>query len=350
MKHGGDIYRNKVNMDFSVNLNPSGAPEEMLNAVRESLKCAALYPDMEQEKIRRAIAEQEETVPECVYAGNGASELIMAAVRAVNPAKAVIFAPCFSGYEHALDAAGCKTVRYILKEENGFELTSDDLKVLDKDTDMVFICDPVNPTGRNIDDTVIDELLKKTAEYDIAVCVDESFMLMSDKALEQRQIDYVKEIKGYGKLYVIRSLTKLFAMPGIRMGYVLSSPEGIEKIREQLPEWNLPVTAEAAVIAGMKLVKDTSFVRDTAELVRTERRYLAGELEKYGMKVFDSNTSFILCKGPGKMYERLLERGVLIRDGSEDPGLGSGFYRIAVKEHESNEKLSKILGEILNED
>ena len=350
MRHGGDIYRNKVNIDFSVNLNPSGVPKEMLKAAEASIMNASVYPDIRQGKVRRVLAEYNATEPECVYAGNGASELIMAAVQAVRPANAVIFEPAFSGYKHVLNAVGCEIYHHTLKEENGFELTPDDLKVLDKDTDMVFICDPVNPVGHNISDEIIKEILAIAAVYDIAVCVDESFMLMSDKALEHRSVDYVKEIKAYKKLYVIRSVTKLFAMPGIRMGYVLSSPEGIEKIRRQLPEWNLPVTAEAAITEGIKLIKDTSFVRGTVDLIRSEREYLTDELRKYGMKVFRSNTSFVLCKGPEALYEKLLERGVLIRDCSEDFGLGYGFYRIAVKDHESNMKLTQILGEILNED
>ena len=220
-------------------------------------------------------------------------------------------------------------------------------KVLE-DTDMVFICDPVNPTGCDISDEILEEILKKSAENDIAVCVDESFMPMSDKAVEQGRIDLAKHINEYDRLYVIRSLTKLFAMPGIRMGYVLSSPEGIEKLCAQLPEWNLPVTAEAAIIEGIKLIKDTSFISDTVKLIKKEREYLTGELTKHGLKIFPGRTSFILCKGPGKLYEKLLERGVLIRDCSEDPGLGAGFFRIAVKDHESNMKLSAIIGEILD--
>ena len=348
MRHGGDIYRNKVNMDFSVNLNPTGTPEEMLNAVREALKDASLYPDIKQEKVRKAIAEYAGTSQEYVYAGNGAAELIMAVVRAVRPGKAVIFAPSFSGYEHALNAFECKTVKHVLKEDNGFELTREDLRVLDKDTDMVFICDPVNPTGRSIPEEIMGGILKKAVENDMAVCIDESFMLMSDKALEPRRIDYAGVIKKYDRLYVVRSLTKFFAMPGIRMGYVLSSPEGIEKLRAQLPEWNLPVTAEAAIIEGIKLIKDTDIVRRSSEVIKQEREYLEGELKNLGLKVFDSSTSFILCKGPGMLYEKLLERGVLIRDCSEDPGLGCGFYRIAVKDHESNVKLSAIIGEILD--
>ncbi|MCR5120286.1 MAG: aminotransferase class I/II-fold pyridoxal phosphate-dependent enzyme [Lachnospiraceae bacterium] len=348
MRHGGDIYRNKVNMDFSVNLNPTGTPEEMLNAVREALKDASLYPDIKQEKVRKAIAGYVGTSPECVYAGNGAAELIMAVVRAVRPERTLIFDPAFSGYEHALNAVGCRIIRHTLKEENGFELTRDDLKLFDKDTDMVFICDPVNPTGCNIPDEIIEEILKKAVENDIAVCVDESFMLLSKKALMPRRTDYAAAIREYGKLYIIRSLTKFFAMPGIRMGYVLSSPEGIDKIRRQLPEWNLPVTAEAAVIEGMKLLKDSDIVKNSLAVTEKGLKYLTAELKKHGLKVFDSNTSFLLCKGPGILYEKLLERGVLVRDCSEDPGLGCGFYRIAVKDHESNVKLSAIIGEILD--
>ena len=156
-------------------------------------------------------------------------------------------------------------------------------------------------------------------------------------------------MKKHKKLYVVRSLTKLFALPGIRMGYVLSSPENIEGIIRQLPEWNLPVTAEAAICAGMKLLKETDLVRDSVEEIRKERNYLSEELKRLGIRVCESDTCFILCRGPEGLYGKLLKKGVMIRDCSDERGLGKTYFRIAVSKHRTNESFIKILEDVMHE-
>jgi threonine-phosphate decarboxylase len=343
MRHGGDIYRNKVNMDLSVNLNPMGTPEAVTEAVENALKKACVYPDIRQEEVRRSIAGFLGTESEYVYAGNGASELIQAVVRAEAPKKAVLFEPGFSGYEHALKSIDCSIVRQQLKEENGFALSREDLGILDRDTDLVFICDPINPSGRNIDDEALDELFKRARENDITVCMDESFFLMSEKARKTPFFRYKEAVKKRNRLYIISSLTKILAMPGIRMGYVMSSADNIEKLIRQLPEWNLSVTAEAGICTGLKTLKDTDFLEESSEMIAKERSYLSVEMKKFNIKVFESDTAFIMCKAPEDLYEKLLERGVLIRDLSGDCGAGKGYYRIAVADHGTNESFIGIL-------
>ena len=232
MAHGGDIYRNKVNMDFSVNLNPLGIQDEVLSAVRESVNQAERYPDLEQEEVREVLAQSVGLNKEFVYAGNGASELIMAVVRAVNPKNTLLFEPVFSGYEYALDSG---ITRYKLSEADGFRLSSKALEIINEKIDLIFLCDPVNPTGQNIDDNVLSEAIDKAKNMGAYICVDESFILMSEKAVTNRNSDLVELVRKYDNLIIVRSLTKLLAMPGIRMGYVISAPQNIEKIRKQLP-------------------------------------------------------------------------------------------------------------------
>lgn len=343
MRHGGDIYRNKVNMDLSVNLNPMGTPQAVTEAVENALKKAYVYPDIRQEEVRKSIAGFLGMESEYVYAGNGASELIQAVVRAEAPKKAVLFEPGFSGYEHALKSVDCSIVRQRLKEENGFALSREDLSILDRDTDLVFVCDPINPSGRNIDDGVLEELYKLAEEYDITVCVDESFFLMSEKALKTPFSGFNEAVKKNNRLYVISSLTKILAMPGIRMGYVMSSADNIEKLIGQLPEWNLSVTAEAGICAGLKILKSTDFVKESAEMTVRERAYLSAEMKKLDIKVYESDTAFIMCKASEELYEKLLENGVLIRDLGDADKAGGRYYRIAVADHRTNESFIGIL-------
>lgn len=345
MAHGGDIYRNKVNMDFSVNLNPLGIHEEVLNAVHESVNRAECYPDLEQEEVREVLAKSVGVDKEFVYAGNGASELIMAVVRAVNPKNSLLFEPVFSGYEYALDSG---ITRYKLSEADGFRLSSKVLEIINEKIDLIFLCDPVNPTGQNIDDNVLFEAIDKAKNVGAYICIDESFILMSEKAVTNRNSDLLELVRKYDNLIIVRSLTKLLAMPGIRMGYMISAPQNIEKIRKQLPEWNLSVMSEAAIKAGIKLINETDFIQRTNKLLRDERRYLSDSLQEIGLKVFESDTAFILFKEPSDLYDKLLEKNVLIRDCSDFYGLEKGFYRIAIKNHDENEVFIRALKGVID--
>ena len=346
MNHGGDIYRNKVNIDFSVNLNPLGTPERVKAAVAESIGRASFYPDIMQEEVRNVIAGALGIDKSLVYAGSGASELIMALVRAARPKKALLFEPAFSGYEYALEAVGCEIQRHYPGEEKSFALTCDDIAAIEDDCDMVFVCDPSNPSGQGIDDGVLTAVLDKAAKMNACVCLDESFFLLSDKAAEENAGMRDKLAEEHKNLIIVRSLTKILAMPGIRMGYVLASPDIIGRISRQLPEWNLSVCCEAGIKAGIKEIYETDFVGRTVEMIKRERKTLADGLTELGLKVFGSDTSFLLIKGPVDLYQKLLKRGILIRDCRDYSGLGKGYYRIAVRSHEDNCRLLITLREL----
>jgi threonine-phosphate decarboxylase len=171
---------------------------------------------------------------------------------------------------------------------------------------------------------------------------------MSDEALDSKS-DYSGLLAEYDNLFIVNSLTKFLAMPGIRMGYVLSNPDNISKIMKQLPEWNLSVPAQAAINEGMKLISQGSFIRETVDTIKAERAYLMRMLRDFGLEVFDSNTAFILFKGRENLYQELLKKEILIRDCSDYVGLGKGYYRIAVKNHEENETLVEALRGIIHE-
>ena len=348
MGHGGDIYRNRIQEDFSVNLNPAGTPPEVLEAAGRSLARIREYPDPMQEAVRTAIAGWELVPPDYIAAGNGASGLIMASVRAVRPGKALLFEPSYSGYAHALRACGCSIRRVFLKEENGFALTHDDLQALEEKPDLVFVCDPANPSGLNLPDEVLAALLDRTEDLGIRVMLDRSFFLMSDRADrcagENRLL-----LRKYRHLYILCSLTKILAAPGIRMGYVLSAPENIGEIQRQLPEWDLSVTAEEMIGAGCDVLRRTDFAAKARELILKERRFLAESLEESGLTVFESHAPYILFKGPETLFDAMLGKGILLRDCCDYPGLKKGFYRTAVKDHAANVLFAQTLREVMDE-
>lgn len=338
MAHGGDIYSHKVNTDHSVNLNPLGAPESLLDSVDRGIGHAGEYPDIRQDEVRMELALTDAVAKENVIAGNGASELIMAALRAVNPRNVLLCEPGFSGYRHATDSMGSITVQtYMLKKENGFLLTEDFVDAISEDTGMIFLADPNNPTGLNIDRELLIKILDKAKHCGVYVLLDRSFLLMSDNWR------YAKDASGlinkYDNLIAVMSLTKLFALPGIRMGYAVAESKLIKRIFAQLPEWNLSVISSEVIKAGSRLIRETDFCERTVSCIEAERIILANALKEFGLKVYPCNTSFIMFEARVDLYEKLLERGILIRDLSDIPGLKKGYYRIAVKDHDANARL-----------
>ena len=354
MTHGGDIYRNKVHMDFSVNLNPCGTPEEVTKAFQEGLLRCDQYPDPEQEAVRGVIAEKLGIHAENVIAASGASALLMATVRAIRPKKALLFEPAFSGYRYALTAAGCEITVCNTAEETGFVLTEKELDAIHQDMDLVFVCDPASPSGKNIEEDVLKKLFSRAEAIGASVLLDESFYQLSDAWMRRDQRkpgsgDHAaRYLQSYDNLIIIRSLTKTLALPGIRIGYALSGRDLIQKVKDQLPQWDLSVPGEKAILAGMRVLYESEYLLSSHDRIQEERRYLTDSLQSMGLFVFASNAPYLLLKGPKDLYQKLLEQGILIRDCSDYEGLGQGYFRIAVKQHEENEALIKTRRGILD--
>ena len=361
--HGGDIYNNRVKYDHSVNLNPYLADydrkgkdeyemrvvQRIISAQLNGLEYGERYPDIDQTRLRSILAGFEGVKPEWVFAGCGASQLIMAAVAAESPTCALLTEPCFTGYMYALNALDhdCHIKHSFLKEEDGYALTEDILDQMTDEVGMMFITDPNNPTGKNVDRDLLLRILARAAKMGIAVVLDESFYPFSEGYEKGRTATLVRK---YKNLYVIKSFTKSFALPGIRMGYVVSSKNNIAKLRQQLPEWNLPTLSDYVMRACVSIWDDDLYER-SMNLIRDERAFLEDSLQKLGLKTFSSDTAFILFKGPEELYKRLLRRHILIRKcddmGGTDQAPGEALYRIAVKRLEDNAKLIKAIGQVL---
>ncbi len=339
--HGGDIYRNKTSYDFSVSLNPLGCPEEILSAVKKAADRISEYPDIEQERARVSIADFYGIESENVLCSNGASELLMAIANMKRPKKALLTAPSFYGYEYALNAiAGCEITYHYLLEKDDFRVTKDILDEIEKAPDIVFLCNPNNPTGQAIDGELLNQIIDICEEKDILLVLDECFQELSDTAVSMTE----RAVKSRN-LILVKAFTKLFSIPGVRLGFAIASKEMIDRLRRQLPEWNISVFAEEAVAAacGMR-----DHIEKTRAVIGTERKYLLSEFESIGIRAFASDSNFILFKTDEEIFDPLCQRGILIRDCSNFEGLGKGFYRIGIKEHKCNEELIDKLKEVLH--
>ena len=346
--HGGDIYNNKVNMDFSVNINPLGIPDTVKEAMSDALSYADRYPDIACSDLKKALAgyftqqgcsiQSEDIIP-----GNGASELFMAIAHAIKPKKAVLLAPGFFGYEHVLGAVGCDIRYFRLDEQSDFSpaaRTDALMDMLTDDTDIFFIANPNNPTGHLADSTFMKQIIKHCKEKHIYVVADECFMGFCEK-----NYSVLSLLCDYDNLIVVRAFTKLFAIPGVRLGYMLSKNEAVrQKVQSNLPEWNVSVLAQ---MAGEACIRESGYIKETSEYVGRQRRLLSDGLKKLGFKVYKSDADFILFYSKLPLYDILLNKGILIRDCSNYVGLSEGYFRVAVKTYDENVRLLKVIGECI---
>lgn len=343
MIHGGDIYRNKVNIDLSVSINPLGVPERVKDALISSVDMAEHYPDMRCEALGRKLAHAIGVKEENIVFGNGASELITAAITACRPKTAALPVPSFGGYERALVNFGCIVRKVDLKEENGFLPDYDLLKALEEGPDILMLASPNNPSGRYVPKALLEKVLDICEEKGVTVLLDECFMELSTDPDNNSCINYTDR---WSRLIILRSFTKTFAIPAVRLGYAICGDPGMTgQIRKHLPEWNVSLAAQ---MAGETALDETGYVDESRRLIIKEREFLADSLKEQGFKLIKSDTNYLLFQAgdfPG-LYDRLLEKGILIRDCQSFSGLEKGWYRTAVRTHEENLALIRAIEDI----
>lgn len=342
--HGGNIYEYEGCLDFSANLNPLGLPERVREAVIDSLSEATLYPEVGYAPLRKAIAEYEYVLPSQVICGNGAAEVIYTLCRAVKPKHALLPAPTFAEYEQALSSLDTEIHYFFLKESTGFQVEEDFLKAITEEMDIVFLCNPNNPTGILMQREFLLKVLARCEEKDVLLVIDECFL---DFIKEPEAYTLVRWLEKSSHLFLLKAFTKRYAMAGIRLGYGLSGNRKLlDEMARMVQPWNISVMAEAAGIAALK---ETEYVEAGRQIVFKEARYLKQELGKMGLKVYDSQANYIFFQAPEDFFERAVEKRILIRDCSNYTGLVKGYFRIAVELHEQNQILVKKFKEILFE-
>lgn len=337
-QHGGDIYTSEYRIDFSANINPLGMPESVRLAACEGVALSANYPDVCCRKLRGAIAEKEQVPAEWIICGNGAADLIFSVVQAEKPGKALLTAPGFAEYEQALKAQGCAVQFYTLRKEDGFSVREDILECLTEDLDMIFLCNPNNPTGVVIAQALLEKILSLCRERNIRVILDLCFVEFLENF---READMTYAAGEYQNLFILKAFTKTYAMAGLRLGYAVCADTGLlERIGQIRQPWGVSLPAQ---MAGEAALKEEEYVQKARALVAKERVWLSGELKKLGFQVYASAANFLFFRGREKLADACRKQGILIRDCSNYRGLADGYYRIAVRTHEENEALVQVL-------
>ncbi len=353
--HGGDIYSAKEQLgrlgnppeilDFSANINPLGLPAGVRQAIRDSVESFDIYPDPLCRELVAGLSNHEGVPPEWILCGNGAADLIYRTVYAVKPKKAMVLAPTFAEYEEALNAVSCRVVRFELHESDGFQAGKGLPEALEEDMDMLFLCNPNNPTGQLMTREFLLKIIRRCKALGILLFMDECF----NEFLDEPQEYSVKEfLKAFDNLIILKAFTKIYAMAGIRLGHCMTANPGLlRKIREAGQPWSVSAPAQ---LAGIRAMEEKNYLMKTKQLIRREREYLIPNLKEAGITVIASGANYIFvkdsCSIEKPLHEMLFERGILIRNCDNYHGLGPGYYRICIKKHEQNKKLIEALREI----
>lgn len=335
--HGGDIYSydNEV-IDFSSNINPLGVSENISEAIKNSIPDIIHYPDIECRELRKKIAENENIKYENIICGNGAAEIIYNIVQCIKPKKVLFTAPTFMEYEKASDTVNAEKTYYYLKEENNFDIYDDISDYIDNTVDMVFICNPNNPTGRCTERESIIRIIEKSRESNAFVVIDECFM---DFVNYNEKYSVKDIVDTYDNIIVLKAFTKLYAIPGIRLGYgITGNMDLIENIYNIRQPWSVSLLAQ---IAGTAALNEKEIPKKTREYIKKERKYICDSFRNMKITFFDSHSNYILFKSIYDLDKKMLKHNILIRNCSNYVGLGKGFFRIAVRTHNENEELIK---------
>ncbi len=344
--HGGNIYdlakEGKELLDFSANINPLGMPYGIKKAVESALNDSSRYPDIKSRQLIEKISEYEKLSASCIAVGNGAADLIYALCLSQRFKKALIMSPGFSEYEKALRASESKVEYLTLKAEEGFELKNHHLDLIDSSVDAIFLCQPNNPTGILTDGQMLRNIFCKCRENNVFIVADECFLEFVEKPEVYSLKSYINE----GNVFILKSFTKLYAIAGIRLGYCICCNEKvIDKLNYFRQSWPVSNLAQSAGIAAFK---EKEFVSSSLEYIKKEKQYLLESFEALGLKVYGSAANYLFfLSNEHKLYEKLIERGILIRSCKSYNVIPVGFYRIAIKSHRENERLIKELFDIL---
>ena len=337
--HGGDIYDKDIRWDFSVNINPLGMPESMKQAALRGVCSSAAYPDVDQSKLRSRFAEKLQVPEETLFFGNGVAELLMTVAQASSPEVAVIPVPSFQEYERAAAAVKAE-IRWVgLAEEKDFVLGEEELQEIRKigreehRPVSVLLGNPNNPTGQCVPGEIMKKLVEACEEDGFRLVIDESFLpfLSNEKEWTLLRNAAVSE-----NVVVLRSMTKIYGMPGLRAGYLVSGDPNLHKrMEERTQPWRLSLPAQCAM---EEAAGEEDWAAKTRAYIESERAYLSNELPKGPVqKIVSGKAPFFLMKTERTdLKEILLKQGILIRDCRNFRGLPGNYVRIAIRNHEEN--------------
>lgn len=345
--HGGDWagYRARFGhdaLDFSANVSPLGLPQGVADAIVAALPTADRYPDPLCRELRTALSRAEQLPEPWILCGNGAADLIYRLVWALKPRCALLPAPTFAEYAAALESVGCEVKRKTLHEADDFAVTEAFVQAVNQSIDLVFLCQPNNPTGQITPPELVQRLVRRCADCGAALVVDECFL----DFLQQRDALTAKPLlQAAPNLVILKAFTKLYAMAGVRLGYALcANTTLLAKMQAAGQPWGVSSLAQAA---GAAALRETAYADAVRALIADQRPKLAAGLRALGLQVIEGSANYLLFRAPETLGAALQQRGVCLRSCGNYPGLSAGWYRTAVRTAPENEQLLQTMREVL---
>ena len=355
--HGGNIYRAAGQLgldeyeiiDFSASINPLGVPKSVLAGIRDTMKYLHNYPDPDARQLTLALAKNFAINPELILCGNGSTELIYLVIRALMPERILIPAPTFSEYELAA-GEGREIVRYPLNAKDNFAINPDTFitamaggseslsykMALPTSVDMVFLCNPNNPTGGILRKSDMLKIAAAAKDLKCHLVVDEAFIDFSpDDSL-------INEVEDNPYLIVLRSMTKFYALSGLRVGYGVFPLKLIDAMKKHKEPWTVNTLAQ---VAGIEAINDEAYKADTFRIIKNEKKTLEDGFKLLKIHYLPSEANFYLIRmdKAQNIIDTLGEKGILIRGCSNFRGLDASYARAAVKSNRDNMRLLKEL-------
>lgn len=361
--HGGQVYQlaKKLDrsveslIDFSASVNPLGPPASVLKAMGEAVERCRHYPDPSSEDLRLQLAHEHKVSAESILVGNGSVELIRILPQALGLRQACVVGPTFSEFETSLRLARVKYTevhavsnqRYAPPVEKLHAILQGWKAAFSREKGRtslryhaVFVCNPNSPTGRRMAPQDLRRIIKEVHQVGGWLIVDEAFMDWSPS------YSLMKDIPKWPRLLVLRSFTKFFAIPGIRLGYLVGDPAVVHTISQHVTPWSVNHVAQAAGVAALA---DSRFRHQSQALMRREREGLLRELRTIPeLRVIPSYANFVMVElGAGlvadDMVVRLEEKGILVRDCRTFSGMTQAALRVAVLGKQDNQRLVRAL-------
>lgn len=353
--HGGDLLTASARYgvaagewtDFSANINPLGPPPGLLEALHEALPGIVRYPDPGHRGLVKQLSMHLQVEEDMLVIGNGAAENMALALLGLTPQKVGVVEPCFSEYRTLSEQFGARVQSVFGTEARAFKAAPEEVEELIQKTDLVFIGQPNNPNGVQYS---LDELRRFAAageQYGTYIVIDEAFI---DFIPEPERQTLLPELRNNSHLILIRSMTKFFAIPGLRLGYAIAHPDTARRMRDKQVTWS--VNSLALLAGEVCLRADASHEQATLELVKRQRDLMHSELTRLGCQTWPGEANFLLVRLPEpwtaeSMQTALGRRGVLVRSCAMYPGLTNRDIRLAVKDESACRKLLRELNDVM---
>ncbi|EJP20330.1 putative histidinol-phosphate transaminase [Peptostreptococcaceae bacterium AS15] len=346
--HGANLFSlsKKLNCsvedfkDFSSNINPFAPSKKAIQKLRDNVEKISIYPDPQYKDLKSAIEKYCHCNYEDILLGCGASSFISGYIKILSPKNALIISPAYDEYKNELLNVNSNIFDYALKAESNFEIDTDDFvkNIKSNNIDTVIICNPNNPTGTVLSKDDVEKILQNTTAN---IVIDETYVEFTD----MNKYSSVDLTQNYDRLFIIRSTSKFFACPGMRLGYSITSNKKIkeELIRSLNILWDINIFAD---IVGQEMFLDYDFHKLSFEKITNQRKYLFDSLNIIkNLKAYQSYGNFILVqildesKNSKMLYDYMLQKMQIIRNCSSFETLSDKYFRVCILEDEDNRKL-----------